>query len=73
MANKDGVDDVNSTRCQLADSRYWEDVTVVWEIDAEGEPLVEVDHTSGDFKCYWCTGCDEEFDSFEEVKEHLNE
>lgn len=57
--------------CSLADIRYWEDVTFMYEIDENGEPVVEVDHTDGDFRCYWCTGCDEELGSFEAVKEHL--
>lgn len=57
--------------CTIEDVQYWSDFTTMYAVDNEGEPMEVVDDTSGDFKCYYCEGCGEEFNSFEEVKEHL--
>jgi len=71
---KNSVSVVNSgspRNCALENVQYWEDVTHIYNIDDDGEPNYETEHTDGDFRCYWCE-CGEEFQSFAEVKEHLN-
>lgn len=58
--------------CQLDDIEYWSDYTVMYDVDDDGEPVSQVDDTGGDFRCYHCRSCGEEFDTFDEVKEHLD-
>lgn len=60
------------TKCKLSDIEYWEDVTHFYNIFENGDPNYETEHTDGDFRCYHCSNCDEEFKTFEEVKEHIN-
>lgn len=57
--------------CTLEDVQYWSDFTTMYSVDNEGEPVEVVDDTSGDFRCYYCDNCGGEFDTFDEVKEHL--
>lgn len=59
--------------CSLDDIEYWEDVTHIYNTDENGEPIYETEHTDGDFRCYHCLLCNEEFNTFKEVKEHINE
>lgn len=59
--------------CSLDQVEYMEDVTHYFRIDEEGEPTYEIDHTDGDFVAYVCRGCENEFEDFDKVKEHLNE
>lgn len=58
--------------CSLNDIRYYEDNTIIWEIDKSGEPLVEVDRVVGELNNYWCTECDVALEDFEKVKEHVS-
>lgn len=71
VANAKLVD--NTNLCKLSNLQYWEDVTHMYNVDQDGEPIYETEHTDGDFRCYWCTSCDMEFATYEEAKEHLNE
>lgn len=57
--------------CLLGDTEYWEDVTHMFRLDDNGAPDYEIDRTEGDFRCYHCYNCGEEFENFEQVKEHL--
>jgi len=75
-----GVANVNSTStpnreefgCNIKNLQYWEDVTHMYQVDEKGEPIYETEHTDGDFNCYVCLQCDNDFKSFEEGKEHFN-
>lgn len=62
---------VGDTKCSLTNVQYWGDITLMYGVDSNGEPLEEQDSTDMDFRCYVCLDCDNNFDSFEEVKEHL--
>ena len=64
---------VDKNLCSLDDIEYMEDITSSWSINAMGEPENEVGMSDGDFSCYYCENCDEEFKTFQEVKEHINE
>ncbi len=65
--------DVSGNSCQLSDVEYLEDVTSMYQIDEDGEPVQEIDHTMGDLVCYVCRGCEVEFEDFKQVKEHFND
>lgn len=68
----DAKQEVDSS-CSLENVQYWADITIMYGIDKDGEPLEEVDHTeTSDFRCYVCMDCDNDFESFEKVKEHLD-
>ena len=57
--------------CVLEDIQYRENVTSSWSINDQGEPQEEIGMTDGDFVCYFCNNCYEEFNSFEDVQEHI--
>ena len=57
--------------CTLDDIEYREDVTNMYTIDADGNPVDFTNSTDGDFQCYHCNNCDIEFSNFIEVKEHI--
>lgn len=66
----------NTTKpaCTLDNIEYRENATTIWTVDDEGFPDVYIDTTEGGgFRCYYCDNCQEEFDSWKDVKEHLNE
>lgn len=69
------VGDVNSDmpqKCELENIEYRENITAMWMVDDEGNPGVYIDSTErGDFQCYYCDNCDEEFEDWSKVKEHL--
>lgn len=65
--------DVDKNSCSLSDIEYMENISSYWSINEDGEPIDEVSTTDGDFVCYHCFNCDEEFKTFKEVKEHINE
>lgn len=64
--------EANKNSCTLDDIEYWEDVTHFYNIFENGDPNYKTKHTNRDFRCYYCPNCDEEFKTFEEVKEHIN-
>lgn len=73
-----GVGDVNSEvppNCTLEDIRRRGQETTYWSIDSDGEPQDYLDHTESDFyvEDFFCGNCGEDFNSFTEVKEHLDE
>jgi hypothetical protein len=71
---KDAVGDVNSTwtpTCDLENVQYWGDITLMYGVDSDGEPMEEQDSTDMDFRCYVCLDCDNDFRTFNEVKEHI--
>jgi hypothetical protein len=70
---KDDVGDVNSTwtGCNLGNVQYWGDITLMYGVDSNGEPMEEQDSTDMDFRAYVCLDCDNDFKSFKEVKEHI--
>lgn len=67
--------------CSIDDIELWEDQTMMYAIDNDGYVVHNVDMTDGDFRCYHCNNCEENFGegtydqqkSFELVKEHFNE
>lgn len=66
--------------CKLTDIQWLEDQTVFFSINEIGDPVGQQDHTEiGDFRCYLCNGCGEEFkdaihkSAWVQVKEHINE
>jgi hypothetical protein len=73
MVNAVAVAKLNDAgqNCQLDDVQYWQDYTMMYSVTPDGEPFTEVDSTDGDFRCYYCENCGQEFDNFEKVKAHL--
>lgn len=62
------------SECTLEDIKYVQDITFYHSIDEEGNPTDDCcDDTDGDFRCFMCENCQEEFDTFDEVKEHIND
>jgi hypothetical protein len=58
--------------CKLSDLRYMEDVRTLWFVDSEGEPeFVSGTSEEGEFRGYICGKCFEEFDSWDDAKEHV--
>lgn len=60
--------------CKLEDIQRLGVETTYWGIDSDGEPLNYIDHTDSDFYevQFNCSNCNDYFDSFKEVKEHIN-
>lgn len=59
--------------CSLEDIQYWEDVTRIYRVDKDGNPIYEQDDTDGDFALYFCEEHQQEFKRWDSVQEHLKE
>lgn len=67
--------------CTIDDIQSWRDFTTMYSVDENGQEMEVVDDTSGDFKCYYCTGCGQDWaetavqdqdQAWKLAKEHLN-
>lgn len=59
--------------CILEDIQYWERITHIYQVNEKGMPLHGTESPNAEYECYYCTNCDESFEDFDEVKEHINE
>lgn len=71
----DAKQDSGTNFCTIEDVQRMGVETTYWNVDEDGEPTEFLDHTDSDFyeEQFRCEGCMDNFDNWNEVKEHLND